>query len=285
MRSLSSFLVLLALTMPAFGATSVPSSCQPMVMQIGVPEVKNGNDGTLLCREGYLLSHNNVHHTPDWVVELLTPQRFIGPGDRDAQNNPFAPDPDLAKLGDIVIGRNDYKRLPSEPSLDKGHMAPAADMKFSINATTESFYMSNMAPQQGNGLNRHIWADLEALVRDWTCDRSLVHAITGPIYDEEPVATLGSKQVAIPTAFYKAMFDPSAKRFIAFILPNRSVDKHGKTSWEALKDYQVTLTELEDRTGINFLTGVGKRDRTRLASLKSEMWVVKQGCPRTSKNK
>lgn len=38
---------------------------------------------------------------------------------------------------------------------DRGHMVPAADAKISQQAMDETFYLSNIAPQVGEGFNRH----------------------------------------------------------------------------------------------------------------------------------
>lgn len=43
---------------------------------------------------------------------------------------------------------------------DRGHLAPAADMKWAPAAMSESFLMSNMSPQDP-GFNRGIWKKLE----------------------------------------------------------------------------------------------------------------------------
>lgn len=264
---------LLALLLPA-GVMALPlGHCAAMVAAIGTPAVKNGTDGDLLCREGYVLSHNGAHLTPDWVVERLVPQRFTGPGDRKKLGDPFDFDPDLPLLGRHSAAPTDY------PGFDRGHMAPAASMKFSEQAMRESFYMSNMAPQQGIGLNRHIWADLEGITRDWTCERGELYVITGPIYDSANPARVGAGGVAVPNAFFKAVYDPRPRRFIAFILPNRKIDKHGRKSWEALRDFRVTLTELEDRAGLNLLNGIAPRDKRRLATLRSVMWPNQVRCP------
>lgn len=45
-------------------------------------------------------------------------------------------------------------------------MAPAADMKWNKQAMEESFYMSNICPQNPN-LNRGDWNDLEEKSRQW----------------------------------------------------------------------------------------------------------------------
>lgn len=245
-----------------------------MARPTGVPEYKGDvPEHKYLCRLGYLLSHNADRKTPDWVLERLTPDRFSGPGDRKEQGNPFAPDPDLPK------GKRAEKADYEASGFDRGHMAPAATMKFSEQATEESFYLSNMAPQVGIGLNRHIWADLEGLARDWTCERKEVIVITGPIYDEETkLKTLGDSNVAVPHAFFKIAYVPAQRRAIAFILPNKKVDKKGKKSWDVLKQYIVTIETVEERTGLAFLQSLPKRERSRLTALKSVMWPVRQKC-------
>jgi endonuclease G len=158
-------------------------------------------------------------------------------------------------------------------------MAPAASMKFSEQATIESFYLSNMAPQQGPGLNRTIWADLEEIVRDWTCDRGELYVITGPIYDRDEPERLGPDRVAVPTAFFKVVVDAASTRAIAFVLPNQKVDKKGKPAWEALKPYIATVQEVEDRAALRLLRGLDRRDQRRLKPLHAVMWPVLDGCP------
>lgn len=53
----------------------------------------------------------------------------------------------------------------SGSGFDRGHMAPAGDMKRSRKVMSESFFLSNMSPQVGIGFNRHIWKNLEEAVR------------------------------------------------------------------------------------------------------------------------
>jgi len=264
--------------MPVVAGDAVPAACASMVTKIGVPEVHGSSSAhEILCRSGYVLSHDDERKTPNWVIEHLTPARFVGPGDRKAQGDPFKPDPDLAKgkRAELI----DYKaKLKNGRKFDRGHMAPAASMKFSKLAMTESFYLSNMAPQQGPGLNQHIWAELEGVVRDWTCDRGELYVITGPIYDGETTDLLGPDEVAVPTAFYKIAYDPAAKRLIAFILPNERVDKKGKPVLEALKPFVMTLREVEERAELKLFTGLSARDRRRLSTLRSVVWPIRNGC-------
>jgi endonuclease G len=274
LTSLTSFTLGILLSASAsVPAQPIPAACTPMVKAIGAPRYKgDAAEHQHLCREGYVLSHNAERKTPDWVVERLTPKRFSGPGDRDAQGNPFAADPDLPD--GKRAKPSDYKKS----GFDQGHMAPAASMKFSKKATEESFYMSNMSPQVGIGLNRHIWADLEELTRHWTCERGELIVITGPLYDDENPKTIGANDVAVPTAFYKIAYDPKKRRVITFVLPNEKVDKKGKKAWDALKPFISTLREVEERAGLDFLAAIPKREQSRLETMKSVMWPVLKKC-------
>jgi endonuclease G, mitochondrial len=278
------WLILLALAgglVPPAVAQNIPSDCRRMVAATGVPFVRAAADGTILCRDGYLLLHSAERKTPYWVAERLTPASFEGPGDRNAQGNPFAKDPDLERAGVAHALPGDYlgkKSKVQKRSFDRGHMAPAADMKFSEEATKESFYMSNMAPQQGLNLNRHIWADLEALMRRWACDRRDLYVITGPIYDAEEPDTLVPSEVAVPTAFFKIAFEPRQKRAIAFILPNEPVPKKKRKPEEVLVDYLKRVHEVEERTGIRFFQKLDARKRRQVVGAASPMWSTVRGC-------
>jgi endonuclease G len=267
----------------AASAQTMPSECRAMVQAIGLPVVGGSPaDSTLLCRDGYMLLHSSERKTPYWVVERLTPKRFVGPGDRKAQGDPFQSDPDLQNQNIPHATPNDYagkKSTVGKRSFDRGHMAPAADMKFSENATLQSFYMSNMAPQQGINLNRHIWADLEARVRDWACDRGDVYALTGPIYDDETFDTLGPNEVAVPTAFFKIVYEPRQKRAIGFILPNDKVPRKGRSLDDVLSEYLVPIRDVEQRAGLRLFATLDTRDRNRLRRVASSgVWPVVTGC-------
>ena len=269
----------------AAAAQPVPSECRSMLAAIGAPVVRPVHeDDRILCRDGYVLLHSSERKTPYWVVERLSPLRFMGPGDRKAQGDPFATDPDLLAEGLPAATSNDYlgkKSATQRRGFDRGHMAPAADMKFSEEATTQSFYMSNMAPQQGLNLNRHIWANLEALMRTWACDRRDIYVLTGPIYDDEGFDTLGPGDVAVPTAFFKIAFEPRQRRVVAFILPNAAVKKKGKKAEVILDGFRVAVNEIEQRTGMRFFGKLDARTRRQLVSSTAPMWTTVRGCVAT----
>lgn len=270
-------LMLLAFHAGTATGEEIPEPCRSMVAAIGAPEVLRRDDRVVLCRLGYVLSHDGERKTPNWVVEHLVPEHLKGSASRKDLGDPFKPDPEVESGKRAEL--DDYKAaLPDGRRFDRGHMAPAASMKFDALAMKQSFYLSNMAPQQGPGLNRTIWAELEEIVRDWVCDRGELYVVTGPIYAKDDPDQLGPDAVAVPTAFFKVAIDVRARRAIAFILPNEKVDKRGRPAWEALKDYIKTLQEVEDQAGVRMLGALDRREQRRLKRLRSVMWPVEEGC-------
>mgnify|MGYP002228685760 FL=1 len=86
---------------------------------------------------------------------------------------------------------------------DRGHMAPAGDMKWSAKAMRESFYLSNICPQKP-GLNRGIWKDLEEQARLWAKENGSLLIVTGPVITDD-LKRLGKNRVGIPKTFYKVI--------------------------------------------------------------------------------
>jgi endonuclease G len=120
-------------------------------------------------------------------------------------------------------------------------------MKFSAQAMSESFYMSNVSPQLP-GFNRGIWKKLEEQVRDWAIENKTVYITTGPIL-EKGLPTIGPNQIPIPKAFYKVVLDYSQPdiKAIGFIIPNQG-------SSLPLSNYTIPIDDIEKRTHIDFFS-------------------------------
>lgn len=211
----------------------------------GVP----GRVGDLLCRKGYLLSHDPVRKTPVWVAEHLTREKAkMG----IKRSDDFRPDADLepGKRAEL----SDYRGS----GYDRGHMAPAGDMAWDEQAMSESFYLSNMVPQVGIGMNRGIWMELEKKVRNWVLERGELYVYSGPIYLGGDTETIGRNKVAVPSFLYKVVLDPSQKEAIALIMPNR------KLRTEDLPTYLVSVREVEKETGLHFFANLSEIEQEKL---------------------
>ena len=103
---------------------------------------------------GYTASYNHTTLLPNWVAWELTAEESRGSYEQGRQ---FSRDPDVAFP---KASREDY----SNSGWDKGHMAPHADMKWSLQALTESDYFTNICPQNKE-MNAQAWRKIEELTR------------------------------------------------------------------------------------------------------------------------
>ena len=233
-------LLLIALLFTANIALAGPIEDCAEYAKLGIP----GKQGELLCRKGFLLAHSSEHKTPFWVIERLTAEKAKA---KLPRYNKFKADPDLKKGERAELA--DYRNS----GFDKGHMAPSADMQWDQQAMIECFYLSNMAPQVGEGMNRGIWKNLEERVRKWAIDREELFVFTGPIYEGGIKNTIGKNEVAVPTHLYKIIYDPQREEAIAFIMPNE------KLNTEDMPNYIVTIRSVEQKTGLDFLSDLDKQ--------------------------
>lgn len=198
------------------------------------------NDASvLLCRTGYALSHDPQRKMPIWVAYRLTREHMDGTEDRTED---FRPDADLASGERAELA--DYQGS----GYDRGHMAPAEAMAWSRVTMSESFLLSNMAPQIGVRFNRHIWKTLETRVRKWTQARGELYVVTGPVFETATPKMIGQSQIVVPTHFYKIVFDPVRVEGLAVLLP------HQELVTSKLPEFVTSIDTVEAMTGLDFLT-------------------------------
>ncbi len=205
-------------------------------IELAIPQFTKSVKSQIIEHTGYTVSYNEQRRNANWVAYELTAQEVEG---IEARDDNFVPDP-------LVTGRQattaDYRRS----GWDRGHLAPAADMKWSRQAMEESFYMSNISPQNHN-LNSGVWKSIEELVRDKAREYNRVLVVTGPVFaSKKGLGEIGDNRVLIPNGFYKVLliFD-KGYHGIGFYCENKSGRKE-------LKEYAATIDEIEDMTGIDF---------------------------------
>lgn len=178
----------------------------------------------------------------------LTREETQGKEDR---KDKFVPDPDLPEPR---VEHADYTRS----GYDRGHMAPAADMKWSEEAMAQSFYMSNICPQNQK-LNRDDWGDLEETCREWAKKYGRVYIVCGPIYDKKNPKRIGKHQVAVPDRFFKVVLIENRKNPMAmgFLFDNAA-------HHQALEKYMVTVDSVEAVTKLDFFSKLSDRVENRI---------------------
>ena len=215
-------------------------------LKLGVP----GKADTIIDRPGYALGYIEYHEQPAWVVYHFTKEEAVTKAVK--RSDDFREDPEIP-TGSATLA--DYRRS----GYDRGHLAPAADMAFSVRTMSDSFYMSNMSPQKP-AFNRGIWKNLEAQVRYFAITEKDIYVVTGPVLPKTKTVTIGGNRVTVPTHYYKAIYDRTPpEKMIGFILPNEGSNR-------PLRDFAVTVDAVEDATGLNFFSTVPQPKQEQLES-------------------
>jgi endonuclease G len=205
------------------------------------------NEYPIISYSGYDVMYNPEYKIPKWVKYELTASETDGPDSRKGLN--FRPDPSLREPQ-----ANDYDYKNSGWS--RGHMAPAADFKWSEDAMNETFFFTNCCPQD-QSLNAGQWSTLEKKTRDCANKYGRVLVVTGPIIGENINGTIGANKVVVPDAFFKALMTDS--QAIAFVMYNTSTN-------ENMQKCAMSVDRLEEITGLDFFPEVDDELENHLES-------------------
>lgn len=167
------------------------------------------DDEDIIVHLGYTASYNHVSLCPDWVAWELTAEEANGQNDGQYS---FSRDPDVRFP---KASREDYSRS----GFDKGHMAPRADMRWNCQALEESYYFTNICPQD-HEMNSQAWRKIEELTRRLAKRYGSVFIICGPIFGGDNPRKIGG--VSVPNAFFKALAVSTADgyRTVGFLVDN-----------------------------------------------------------------
>ncbi len=124
---------------------------------------------------GMNIGFNPELHIPNWVAWQLTDTETQG---TEPRANKFLADDNVPGSADPF----DY----NYSGYDRGHMAPAGDMKWDKRANAESFYMTNIVPQV-KALNTGAWKKLEEKCRQWAQYYGNIYIVCGPILTDSPI--------------------------------------------------------------------------------------------------
>lgn len=184
---------------------------------------------------GFVVNFNKDNHTPNYVAWELLASEVGGSVDR---SDDFWQDTEL----EGCPAHRDY----TGSGYDRGHMCPAADQKWSVQAMHDSFVMANMCPQL-HSINAGAWETLETKERTWAKRDGAVVIIAGPIYEATDTKRIGSIGVRVPSAFFKVLYALEVKepRAIAFVYPNMNAPGN-------MQDYAMSVDDLEEILGYDF---------------------------------
>lgn len=231
--------------------------------QLEIPALDKKAPSQILSYLGFTVSYNNNTRLPNWVAYELTAAEVAGDLPR---KDKFRPDP---RANGSQANKEDYRNS----GWDRGHMAPAADMKWSTEAIEESCYFTNICPQNPQ-LNGGDWKDLEEQCRKWAEKYGNLYIACGPIILNNEHGTIGANEVVIPDKFYKVVLaringEYKGMGFIFHNSPLRKSKISGKPPVNRpLESYLVSIDEVEAITGIDFFPALPANTQNRVESSK-----------------
>ncbi|CCK68601.1 ribonuclease KNAG_0B01540 [Huiozyma naganishii CBS 8797] len=255
------------------GVPTIATAPRPVSSQGGVPSVKlnpseffkygfPGPVHDLEDKYQFISCYNRQTRNPYWVLEHLTPE-CLSSRNADRKGSVFKEDEQIPEMFRAKL--QDYFRS----GFDRGHQVPAADAKFSQDSMDDTFYLTNMCPQVGEGFNRDYWAHFEYFCRGLTKKYNDVKIMTGPMYlpKRDPkdgkfrvsYEVIGNPpNIAVPTHFFKLIVaehprDGSASgdgkiAVAAFVMPNAPIANE-----TPLTSFEVPVNALERSTGLQLL--------------------------------
>jgi endonuclease G len=188
--------------------------------------------------------------------------------------------PATSQVGNELYASND---------LDRGHVARRADLVWgplpvAEQANRDSFYFTNITPQMDdfNQSSRHgLWGRLEnAVFADVEVEDLRVSVFGGPVFQTNDRIYRG---VQLPREYWKiiAFHEAGALKARAFLL-SQNVDQLEALDLAEFRVYQLSVTEIEQRTGLRFPDTLHHADTTAepealatrepLASLEELRW-------------
>lgn len=197
--------------------------------------------------------YNRKYRVPACVAYELTNTQVSMADAPDAEkrnNYNFNRDPNAAGCPEWW----EYK----DTGYDRGHMAPAMDMRWDSQAMEQCFLMTNICPQD-HELNDGEWRHMEEAIHTWARRTDRLVIFTGPILRNDAKRTGKHHDIAVPSKFYKVVYDPKQNKAIAFLFKNEMAT----SSWT---NYAVTIDEVEQITGIDFLAALPDNVETTIES-------------------
>lgn len=165
------------------------------------------NNLIILEHDTYTIGYNTNTHQAAWVQYILTSNQLCSTA-KFKRTDDFRPDPLLTNINCFIVKPSYYNKT----GYDKGHLCPAQDRVYSKEATSETFYMSNMSPQLP-GFNRGSWKKLEEWTRQYAITNgSPVTVVTGPVFMQYEIHDLhkhielrDGNKLCVPNQYFKIL--------------------------------------------------------------------------------
>jgi endonuclease G len=166
--------------------------------------------------------------------------------------------PEEAQVGDELYVDND---------LDRGHLARRADLLWgplavATKANVDSFFFTNITPQMDDfnqSARNGVWGRLEdAVFADADVEDLKVSVFGGPVFQDEDRLY---REIRLPREFWKVLaFREGGRLKARAFLLTQDLDQLEALDLDEFRVFQISLPELEARTGLRFPTALRDSD-------------------------
>ncbi|MEG1612356.1 MAG: DNA/RNA non-specific endonuclease [Alistipes sp.] len=200
----------------------------------------------------------NVGRTDAWAYD---PNKFL----------PIIPESDQQYV--IESYRTGYAR---------GHQCPSADRYSNVPTNEQTFYATNMMPQNG-GFNGGIWASLESKVRDNVCNDTL-YVVTGTYFANTRTTTdRKGNTIGLPSNCWKVLLRTKSGNTKKRIEECTADELMGIGFWFANDDsntnnlptYSRSIADIEKQTGFTFFRNLSADATAVKAQNDPSAWKIR----------
>ena len=161
---------------------------------------------------------------------------------------------------------------PSTGTWDRGHLVPANHMDNSKDSMGETFYVTNILPQQSKfNQSKGAWFKTERISECYR-EISKISIWGGVIWGNDKSNDFFTETHGIKTPDYwwKVIYRHDKKEYVAWLFPN-----HKSSSEENMDDYLISLKDLKD--ALSFVPDFGEiEDSSNANNTPSASWPVEK---------
>lgn len=219
------------------------------------PRLKGGDNNLVIVHStsdygvNYSLEWDVAKKSQRWSCYEMYESNSVTNTSRYYGNPQYPADPDLPKAYGWSPDNDPYYGS----GYDHGHIVASAERYCSAEANYQTFYLTNMQPMR-NLFNANLWAKMEQQVwKTWNRPsfRDTLYVCKGGTIDRsDQILGYTNKGAIIPKYFFIAVLCKNKQGYKAmgFWVEHINAD----LSSDNLKNYMLSIDELEERTGIDF---------------------------------
>ena len=245
---------------------------QSKLLQFGLPKLPTAAQESALQKRaypGYVVGFSAEHGQPQWSAHIIR---------RDIFEVCLAREEDFFE--DLTLTGAARLSQYRSSGFQRGHMAPAADFRWSPRASAASNIRSNIAPQPAS-MNEGLWADLEISARRYLQVRdSLAEllVVTGPVLEAGLKKLKDTSRVSIPKRFFKVVVNLREQQGFAFLMETSAPDVAEAKVPDELRKRAMSIDSLEKLLRMDFFPNLtATQNRNIEAKLDMDDWFAIPG--------